>query len=233
MPVATGTTGSARQFSVTTTLPSGGYVRAVFAGDTDLAPSVSNPAFGSLLAATHVPSRLVLDPVSSSVPAGTPVTFSGTMQVEVNGTSQPFQGAPLTFTGAVHIHPAQRHVPGDDWFSDYASASYNWIDGVSKTKITGFSLPAKDEAHQAQHNGMYATGTVDRWNGSSWPAWPTVGSSSTTGPRAPQPGARTTARRPTRTATSATVSAFTSALPTGRCRSARLPTPWRAPALTR
>jgi hypothetical protein len=40
--VATGTTGSAGQFSVTTTLPSGGSVRAAFAGDTDLAPSVSN-----------------------------------------------------------------------------------------------------------------------------------------------------------------------------------------------
>ncbi|MDX6390699.1 MAG: hypothetical protein QOJ73_1762, partial [Streptosporangiaceae bacterium] len=96
--VATGTTGSAGQFSVTTTLPSGGSVRAAFAGDTDLAPSVSNPAFGSILRATHVPSRLVLDPVPSSVPAGTPVTFSGTMQVEVNGTWQPFQGAPLTLT---------------------------------------------------------------------------------------------------------------------------------------
>jgi hypothetical protein len=70
VPVATGTTGSAGQFSVTTTLSSGGYVRAVFACDTDLAPSVSNPAFGSLLAATHVPSRLVLDPVSSSIPPG-------------------------------------------------------------------------------------------------------------------------------------------------------------------
>ena len=200
VPVATGTTGSAGQFSVTTTLPSGGYVRAAFAGDSDLAPSVSNPAFGSLLTATHVPSRLVLDPVSSSVPAGTPVTFSGTMQVEVNGTWQPFQGAPLTFTMEPYTstqpdntYPATTGPGGrfslteplsetsdwsvntslngsywEDWFPDYASANYNWIDGVSKTRITGFSLPAKDEAHQAQRNGMYATGTVDRWNGSSW-----------------------------------------------------------------
>jgi hypothetical protein len=179
--VATGTTGSAGQFSVSTTLPSGGYVRAAFAGDTDLAPSVSNPAFGSLLGATHVPSRLVLDPVPSSVPAGTPVTFSGTMQVEVNGTWQPFQGAPLAFTMEPYTstqpnatYPVTTGPDGrfslteplsetsdwsvntslngsywTDWFPDYASADYNWIDGVSKTRITGFSLPAKDEAHQA------------------------------------------------------------------------------------
>jgi hypothetical protein len=72
-------------------------VWAVFAGDTGLAPSQS-PGWGLLLHATHVPSRLLLDPVPASVPAGTPVTFSGTMQVQVDGSWQPFQGAPLTLT---------------------------------------------------------------------------------------------------------------------------------------
>lgn len=98
MPVATGTTGSDGQFSVATTLPSGGYVRAAFAGDTGLEPSYSDPGWGIHLGATHLPSRLVLDPVPGSVSAGTPVTFSGTMQVEVNGTWQPFEGTPLTLT---------------------------------------------------------------------------------------------------------------------------------------
>ena len=198
--VATGTTGSDGQFSVTTTLPSGGYVRAAFAGDTDLAPSASNPAWGVPLTASHLLSRLVLDPVPSSVPAGTPVTFSGTLQVQVDGTWQPFGGAPLALTMEPYTssqpgatYPATTGPDGrfslteplsetsawsvntsldgaywEDWFPDYASASYNWIDGVSQTQITGFSLPAKAEAHQARDNGFYATGTIERWNGSSW-----------------------------------------------------------------
>ena len=56
----------------------------------------------------------------------------------------------------------------ETWFPDYASASYNWIDGVSKTLVTGFSVPARDEAHLAYDNGMYASGAVERWNGTSW-----------------------------------------------------------------
>ena len=200
VPVATGTTGADGQFTITTTLPSGGYVRAAFAGDTGLAPAYSNPAYGVLLGVTHVPSLLVLDPVPSSVPAGTPVTFSGTMQVQVNGTWQPFEGAPLTFTMEPYTssQPNARYVTTtdadgrftltepesetsdwsvsttlngtywEDWFPYYARAYYGWIDGVSHTRVTGFSLPAKEEAHYAWANGLYATGTVERWNGSSW-----------------------------------------------------------------
>src|SRR4051812_4627992 len=37
VPVATGTTGPDGRFTITTTLPSGGYVSAAFAGDTDRA----------------------------------------------------------------------------------------------------------------------------------------------------------------------------------------------------
>ncbi|MEV5704125.1 hypothetical protein [Actinoallomurus sp. NPDC052274] len=96
VPVATGTTGSDGHFTITTTLPSGGYVSAVFAGDADLAPSRSTG--WTLLQAAHLPSRFVLDPAPASVPAGTPVTFSGTMQVRVDGDWQPFAGAPLTLT---------------------------------------------------------------------------------------------------------------------------------------
>jgi hypothetical protein len=198
-PVATGTTGSDGQFTITTTLPSGGYARAVFAGDTGLMPT-SSAGWGILLQATHVPGRLVLDPVPSTVPAGTPVTFSGTMQVQVNGTWQPFAGIPLTLTmepytsTQTNIRYATTSGPDgrfsltetvsetsawsvdtslnggywETWFPDYASASYNWIDGVSKTLVTGFSLPARDEAHLAYYNGMYASGQVERWNGSSW-----------------------------------------------------------------
>ncbi|WP_460356618.1 hypothetical protein [Actinoallomurus acanthiterrae] len=95
--VATGTTGSDGRFTITTTLPSGGSVWARFPGDTGLEPG-STPGWGILLQAAHVPSRLVLDPVPASVPAGTPVTFSGTMQVQVNGAWQAFQGAALTLT---------------------------------------------------------------------------------------------------------------------------------------
>lgn len=197
VPVASGTTDAGGQFTITTTLPSGGYVRAAFAGDTGLAPGYSNPAYRLLLGVTHVPSRLVLDPVPGSVPAGTPVTFSGTMQVQVNGTWQPFAGAPLTFTmePCTSTQPTIRYaaatgadgrftlteplsetsswsvetkLSGGYWFPDYASASYGWIDGVSHTRVTGFSLPAKEEAHYAYAKGLYATGTVQRWNGSSW-----------------------------------------------------------------
>jgi len=42
------------------------------------------------------------------------------------------------------------------------------IYGVSRTRVTGFSLPARKEAHYALANGLHATGTVERWNGSSW-----------------------------------------------------------------
>jgi hypothetical protein len=199
VPVATGTTGSGGQFAITTTLPSGGYARAVFAGDTGLTPT-SSAGFGILLQAAHVPSRLVLDPVPSGVPAGTPVTFSGTMQVQVNGTWQPFAGIPLTLlmepytstqsnaryattsgsdgrfsltetineTSAWSVDTTLNDSYWAGWFPDYASASYNWIDGVSKTLITGFTMPARDEAHLAWSNGLDATGAVERWNGSSW-----------------------------------------------------------------
>jgi hypothetical protein len=199
-PVATGTTGSDGQFTITTTLPSGGSAKAVFAGDTGLMPTSSNPGWGILLQAAHLTSRLVLDPVPSAVPAGTPVTFSGTMQVQVNGTWQPFAGIPLTLTmepytstqpniryattsgsdgrfsltetvsetSAWSVDTSQNNGYWTAWFPDYASASYNWIDGVSKTIVTSFSLPAKDEAHAAYYNGMYASGAVERWNGSSW-----------------------------------------------------------------
>jgi hypothetical protein len=60
----------------------------------------------------------------------------------------------------------------ESWFPDYTSASYNWIDGVSKTRVTGFSLPARDEAHLAYNNGMRASGAVQRWNGSTWVGLP-------------------------------------------------------------
>jgi hypothetical protein len=145
-------------------------------------------------------SRLVLDPVPGAVPAGTSVTFSGTMQVQVNGAWQPFAGIPLTLTmepyTSTQANISYATTSGSDgrfsltetvsetsawsvdtsvndtywgqWFPDYASASYNWINGVSKTRVTGFSLPAKDEAHLAYNNGMYASGAVERWNGSSW-----------------------------------------------------------------
>jgi hypothetical protein len=202
VPVATGTTGSDGHFTVTTTLPSGGYVSAAFAGDTGLTPSSS--LGWKLLHAAHVPSRLVLDPVPASVPAGTPVTFSGTMQVQVDGAWQPFEGAPLTLT----MEPGTSSEPNltypttsgadgrfsltepvsettrwsvsntlngtyqEDWFPLSTNAGWDWIDGVSSTRVTGFSLPSRDEAHQAYYSGMYATGTVERWNGTSWVGLP-------------------------------------------------------------
>jgi hypothetical protein len=197
---ATGQTGSDGQFTIATTLPSGGCARAAFAGDTGLGASISSPWWGIGLSVTHLPSRLVLDPVPRSVPAGTPVTFSGTMQVQVNGTWQPFPGQPLALTMEPYTssQPNARYATtsGTDgrfslteplsetsawsvdtslngsywesWFPDWASASFNWIYGVSKTRITGFSIPARDEAHYAYSKGLPATGTVDRWNGSSW-----------------------------------------------------------------
>lgn len=206
VPVATGTTGSDGQFAITTTLPSGGYASAVFAGDTGLDPGQSSPSWGILLHVTHVPSRLVLDPVPGSVQAGTPVTFSGTMQVQPqpNGPWQPFQGAPLTLkmgpstsslpnltytttsgadgrfsltepvseTGDWSVDISRNGTYQEDWFPASASADYKSIYGVSRTRVVGFSLPSHDEAHHAYYKGMYATGTVERWNGGSWVGLP-------------------------------------------------------------
>ncbi|MEV5749822.1 hypothetical protein AB0L00_18535 [Actinoallomurus sp. NPDC052308] len=202
VPVATGTTGSDGHFTITTTLPSGGYVAAVFAGDTDLAPSRSTG--WTLLQAAHLPSRFVLDPTPASVPTGTPVTFSGTMQVQVDGDWQPFAGAPLTLT----MEPGTSSEPnvtyattsGDDgrfsltepvsetgtwsvantlkgtyweeWFPNSATAGYALIYGVSKTRVMKFALPSHDEAHHAYEKGLYATGEVERWNGASWVGLP-------------------------------------------------------------
>lgn len=202
VPVASGTTDAGGQFTITTTLPSGGPVRAAFAGDTGLglAPGYSDPAFGIVLDVTHLSSRLVLDPVPGSVPAGTPVTFSGTMQVQVNGAWQPYADAPITFTMEPYTssQPNVRYVTTTDaegrftlteplsetsdwsvddslndyywaqWYPDWAGGDYGWIEGVSRTRVTGFSLPAKEEAHYAWTHGLYATGTVQRWNGSAW-----------------------------------------------------------------
>ncbi|MEV0403212.1 hypothetical protein [Actinoallomurus sp. NPDC050550] len=197
--VAAGTTGSDGRFTINTTLPSGGRVSAVFPGDTGLDPG-SSPGPEILLQAAHLPSRLVLDPVPASVPAGTPVTFSGTMQVQVNGAWEAFPGAPLTLTmepasssqsnltyvttsGADgrfsltepvsgtsdwSIDDTQKGVHQGGWFQDFTRADYNWIDGVSRTRVAGFSVPSHDEAHHAYSSGLYATGTVERWNGNSW-----------------------------------------------------------------
>jgi hypothetical protein len=200
VPVATGTTGSDGQFTITTTLPSGGYVRAAFAGDTGLGASYSNPAFGLLLDVVSLPSRLELDPVPGSVSAGAMVDFSGTMEVQVDGTWEPFPGAPLTLTMEPYtssqpnvtyattsgadgrfsltepvtetsgwsIDTSLRGDSWADWFPDYARSSYGWVDGVSRTQVVAFRLPAREEAHAALSKGLYATGTVERWNGSSW-----------------------------------------------------------------
>jgi hypothetical protein len=197
-PVASGMTGSDGHFTITTPLPSGGYVRALFAGDTGLASSTSTNWM--LLYVAHVPGRLVLDKVPASVPTGTAVTFSGAMEVEVNGTWRPFQGIPLTLTmepytssqsnvtytttsgadGRFSLTEPVRETSDwsvdtalngsywGDWFPSYASADYNWINGVSRTQIIGFSLPSHDEAHDAYYKGMYATGTVQAWNGNAW-----------------------------------------------------------------
>ena len=200
VPVATGTTGADGQFTITTTLPSGGFVRAAFAGDTGLAPGYSTPAYGMILAPAHLPSRLVLDPVPGSVSAGKAVTFSGTMQVQVSGSWQPFEGAPLTLTmepdtssqpnvsyavttdadgrfsltrplsetSDWSVSTTVKNACWEDWFPDCANAGYGLIDAVSRTRVTGFSLPAKKEAHSAWASGLYATGTAERWNGSAW-----------------------------------------------------------------
>jgi hypothetical protein len=74
----------------------------------------------------------------------------------------------LSETSAWSVDTSLNDGYWETWFPDYASASYNLIDGVSKTLVTGFSLPARDEAHLAYDNGMYASGTLDRWNGTSW-----------------------------------------------------------------
>lgn len=200
--VATGTTGTDGQFTISTTLPSGGYVRAAFTGDTGLLPSYSSPGFGQLLNAVNLPSRLVLNPIPKSVSAGTMVEFSGSMQVQVDGTWEPFQGAPLTLTmepfsstqpnftytttsGADggfsltepvtetsdwSIDTSLRGDYWEDWFPHYARGDYNWMEAVSKTRFVGFRLPAEDEAHNAWFKRMSASGTVERWNGSSWVA---------------------------------------------------------------
>lgn len=198
--VATGTTGSDGRFAITTTLPSGGYALAAFAGDTGLAPGQSSPGWGIHLQAAYLPSRLVLDPVPASVPAGTPVTFSGTMQVQLDGTWQAFSDAPVTLTMEPYtsaesnvMYTTTSGADGrfsltepvsetsewrvadtlngtyrEDGFPTYTSADYGRMYGVSTTSVTAFSLPSQDEAHHAYSSGMYATGTVERWNGTSW-----------------------------------------------------------------
>lgn len=198
VPVATATTGSDGHFTVTTSLPSGGQVQAFFAGDTGLRPGQS-AIF--LLGVNHLRSRLVLDRVPGSVKAGTRVTFSGTLQVRVNGTWQPFQGSMLltltmepytsslptvqyvtpngpqghlrlteivSVTGLWAVDTSQTGLYSNDWFPDWTTASYGLINGVSRTRFSAFSLPAKAEAHHAEAKGLNATGTVERWNGSSW-----------------------------------------------------------------
>lgn len=196
--VAAGTTGSDGRFTITTALPSGGHVLAEFPGDAALASSVSTPSWGLQLRATTLPSRLVPDPVPHSVPAGTPVTFAGTLQVQVGGDWQPFAGAPLTLLRGVtggHAVAAQLTSGPDgrfstvrpagessDWILDLglndayytgwypagATVDYGVIFAVSRTRVSAFAMPARDEAHHAWYKGMYASGAVERWNGAAW-----------------------------------------------------------------
>ena len=198
--VATGTTAADGQFTISTPLPSGGLARAAFAGDASMDPSYSQPGYGLLLDAAQLPSRLVIDAFPASVPAGTAIDFSGTIQVQVDGTWEPFQGAQLALTMEPYTSSqpnasyATTSGPGGqfsltepvtetsewsidtsldgdywaDWIPDYARADYGWIYGVSKTEVVGFHVPAKAEAQIAARKGLYATGTVDRWDGSSW-----------------------------------------------------------------
>jgi hypothetical protein len=197
VPVAAGTTGDDGTFSITTTLPSGGYVEATFAGD---AAQDASRTTAKLLSTKQVPSRFVLDPIPASVPSGTPVTFSGTMQVQVDGDWQPFAGAPIELTmepdtssqpnvryattsGADGRFSLTEPVTGTsrwtvtdalhstywtDWFPASTDAGYGSIQGVSKTRVTGFTLPSHDEAHHAYTTGLYAGGTAERWNGTAW-----------------------------------------------------------------
>jgi hypothetical protein len=197
-PVATGTTGDDGSFSITTTLPSGGYVEATFAGD---AVQGATQTIAKVLYTKQVPSRFVLDPIPASVPSGTPVTFSGTMQVQVDGDWQPFAGAPIELTmepdtsaesnvryattsGADGRFSLTEPVTGTsrwtitdaldgrywttEWFPASTDVGYGSIQGVSKTRVTGFTLPSHDDAHHAYTTGLYAGGTAERWNGTAW-----------------------------------------------------------------
>ena len=106
-PVASGTTGSDGHFTISTTLPSGGAVRAVFAGDADHSPSSTNGWM--LLHSNNVESRLVLDlpPGATFVQAA---AARGWQRVTKTGPAVRLE-ADLGRVGTLHVRWRQEPTP--------------------------------------------------------------------------------------------------------------------------
>lgn len=189
--LASGRTGADGTFSIATTLPEAGYVRARFAGDAGLSPS----AAAVYSAVVQLPSRILVDPIPASVPAGTAVTFSGTLQVQIDGAWRPFAGGSLSLgkwpswsgydttsdadgrfsvTAPVSEDSSWQVTIGvgglyrGTWYPDPTYTDYRPILALSRTRILGFAVPARAEAHHVWSAGLPATGRVERWNGSAW-----------------------------------------------------------------
>ncbi|MBO0814473.1 MAG: hypothetical protein J2P30_04890 [Actinobacteria bacterium] len=193
--LGTGTAGTAMtgvdgNFSTTLSLPAGGYMRAVFPGDTAQgygAASTSVP--GTLVPATKALTRVTLDAQPTLVPAGTKLTFTGKAEVQVAGSWQPLPGArvaleqlsqslvpaePVTDASGAFTSPAITATEFSEWraevqipaFSLYGSSLSNldMVGVIYHTRIAAASVPATREAHQT----WTISGTAQVWNGTTW-----------------------------------------------------------------
>ena len=77
----------------------------------------------------------------------------------------------ITETSGWRVETDRNDTYYENWYYGWSGASFSpsWIYGVSQTRITTFSVPAKVEAHAAYYNGaLTASGTAQRWDGSAW-----------------------------------------------------------------
>jgi len=182
------------RFSMEVALPGSGILQAHFQGDGSLHGTDSDYVTKR---AVQKPSRLLLDPLPRSVPAGNTITLSGTAQIDLDEGWQPLAGARIVLIGeqASSSDPDLTHIvtTGDggrfrlsipltgtaSWHAEtYDSEAYHfwsreyftpsWVNAVSKTRISSITMPRSAEAHRASRYGFHVKGAVERWNGSAW-----------------------------------------------------------------
>jgi hypothetical protein len=192
--VGTSTTDADGNFSITVSLPTGGYLRAEFFGDTAQGYGATGTS-GTLIPETKALTRVTLNAQPKLVPAGTKLTFTGKAEVQVAGTWQPLPGArvvlqlgsgqsldpmgeAVTDASGAFTLPAVADTEFGQWLAAVEAPSYSlygnsqsnlvMVGVIYQTRIAAVAVPATREAHQS----FTITGTAQVWNDATWTGYP-------------------------------------------------------------
>jgi len=195
--VATATTDSSGDFSVTVTLAAAGKLEATFAGAAGYGASTSATVLVSSPGALPTPAVTLSPQAKSAVAAGTTLTFTGKATITVNGTTQPLAGAPVVLWTGGPGYPVPGGVvtspdgtftltaPADSgplwqavvippeyglsgaWLYNESFSAMETVAVEYNTRIIDFKAPAKAETHS---DSFRVSGVVQQWNGSRWEA---------------------------------------------------------------